>query len=122
MGYFTEANGALMEVSGFCITCESTGCDHYHSFPLRAGLVLFLLARLFENQECRVEKRPLSALSYTEQEAIISHTEERMSIRSSGLFLRKSSLYPTKELFHSLVLFFPFEIDYTTIDSRRSSL
>ncbi len=65
---------------------------------------------------------PISRLSYTEQEAIISHTEERMSIRSSGLFLWKSSLYPTKELFHSLVLFFPFEIDYTTIDSRRSSL
>src|SRR5579872_4003435 len=60
MGYFTEANGALMEVSGFCITCASTRCDHYHSFPLRVGLVLFLLARLFENQECRVEKRPFS--------------------------------------------------------------
>lgn len=62
---------------------------------------------------------PISDPAIIEEEVVM--LPQKMSIRSNGPFLWVSSLCPRKKRFRSLILSFPFEIDYTTIDSRGRS-
>ena len=63
---------------------------------------------------------PFKELSYTEWETVISHAEDEHTAKwpiSTEIFVVSE-----KERFRALVLSLPFEIDYTTIGSRRLHL
>ena len=63
---------------------------------------------------------PIVRLSYTEWETVISHAEDELTANwpiSTEIFVVSE-----KGFFRSLVLSLPFEIDYTTIGSRRLHL